>query len=155
MNTSLQQLAFAISLDTSPFCSMCISTISEFHCNRYSIPYSLAYDRQCIFSSVSCFQDLFNMHSSKAHAYVDRSLFRTCFVQLANVTQIGDRNLPEILEDFKERNLEQVLEQANNILLSEQRGEGGLPQDAKEKFVDGAWKFVAGNHFEASECFTY
>ena len=35
------------------------------------------------------------------------------------------------------------------------RGGGGLPRDAKEKFEDGAWKFVAGSHFEASKCFSY
>jgi hypothetical protein len=39
--------------------------------------YSLAYDRQCIFSSTSCSQDLSSKHNSKAHACVHRPLFHS------------------------------------------------------------------------------
>ena len=43
-----------------------LTTYNCHYHNRYPIPYSLAYDRQCIFSSASCFQGLSNKHSSRA-----------------------------------------------------------------------------------------
>lgn len=72
----------------------------------------------------------------------------------ANITAIEGANLGQLLDDAKVT-VGEMLRNGPNILITEGRREGDLPDEAKKQFIDGSWKLVLGNQPEAKKCFRY